>query len=170
MVGIIFSVCYLATLLPILGYCRGDSLINLMLISAFFSSCFDPRVAGSSRNKVTKSLGPAECLAGFKPGSFWILCIALTHQASVESFHPLGHSHTGIIWKKFISIMKVVLLLRYFSILSALNCSQIITKWHESGRILRKISLDCTNNCGENSVLNADMFLKLLKIGESFKC
>ena len=75
-----FCNCYLATLWPILGYSQGDSLTNLILITAF--QIFRPRTHREPCNKVG-SLSPAKHLAGFELGTFQFLSHRL---------NPLGHS------------------------------------------------------------------------------
>ena len=62
-----FFNCCLATSRPTLGHSQGDSLINLMLITAFY--LYQPKGHQEPGNKVG-SLSPAECLAGFEPGTF----------------------------------------------------------------------------------------------------
>ena len=62
-----FFNCYLAVPQPTLGHSQGDSLTNLMLITA--SVHVRPEGHQEPRNEVG-SLRPAEHLAGFEPGTF----------------------------------------------------------------------------------------------------
>ena len=62
-----FFNCYLAVPRPTLGHSQGDSLTNLMLITAFVH--IRPESQREPRNEVG-SLSPAERLAGFEPRTF----------------------------------------------------------------------------------------------------
>ena len=75
-----FFNCYLAAPQPTLGHSQGDSLTNLMLITAFVH--IRPEGHWEPRNKVG-SLSLAEHLAGFEPGAFQFL---------LQGLNPLGHS------------------------------------------------------------------------------
>ena len=75
-----FFSCYLAAPRPTLGHSQGDSLTNLVLITAF--AHIQPEGHREPRNKVG-SLSLAEHLAGFEPGTFRFL---------LQCLNPLGHS------------------------------------------------------------------------------
>ena len=62
-----FFNCYLAVPWPTLGHCRGDSLTNPILITAF--STFRPEGYQEPHNEVG-SLSPTEHLVGFELGTF----------------------------------------------------------------------------------------------------
>ena len=75
-----FFNCYLAAPWPTLGHYREGGLTHPMLIKCALHIC--PEGHLEPRNKV-ESLSLAECLAGFKLGTFqfWLQCL-----------NPLGHS------------------------------------------------------------------------------
>ena len=75
-----FFTCYLAVPRPALGHSQGDSLTNLMFITAFVY--IPPEGHREPRNEVG-SLSPAERLVGFEPGTFRFL---------LQRLNPLGHS------------------------------------------------------------------------------
>ena len=75
---VLFFNCYLAIPQPTLGHSQGDSLTNLMLITAF-CTYLTQRSLGAS----VGSLSLAECLAGFEPGTFQFL---------LQHLNSLGHS------------------------------------------------------------------------------
>ena len=62
-----FFNCYLAAPRPTLGHYRGDSLTHPILITAFLH--IRPEGHREPRSEVG-SLGPAERLVGFEPGTF----------------------------------------------------------------------------------------------------
>ena len=78
-VFLFFLNCYLAVPQPTLGHSQGDSLTNLMLITAFVQ--LQPKGNWEPRNEVG-SLSPAECLVGFEPGTFWFW---------LQHLNPLDH-------------------------------------------------------------------------------
>ena len=80
-----FLNCYLAVPRPTLGHSWGDSLSNLMVITAFFYY-FDPKVIRSLVMRFG-SLSPAEHLVGFEP---------VTFQFEFQCFNPLGHSPVNV--------------------------------------------------------------------------
>ena len=65
-----FFNCYLAVPQPTLGHSQGDSLTNLMLITAFVH--IRSKGHREPRNEVG-SLSPVEHLAGFEPGTLRFL-------------------------------------------------------------------------------------------------
>ena len=75
-----FFKCYLAVPQPTLGHSQGDSLTNMMLITAFVQ--FRPEGHCEPCNEVG-SLRPAGCLVMFELETFqfWLQCL-----------NPLGHS------------------------------------------------------------------------------
>ena len=77
---------------PTLGHSQGDTLTNLMLITAFVH--IRPEGHREPRNEVG-SLSPAERLAGFEPGTFRFL---------FHRLNPLGHSLQMTLYTRKISI------------------------------------------------------------------
>ena len=65
--GFFFN-CYLAAPLPTLGHSQGDTLTNLMLITAF--ELFWSEGHRETCNKI-RSLNLAKHLVVFEPGTFW---------------------------------------------------------------------------------------------------
>ena len=95
-----FFNCYLATPWSTLDHYWGDSLMHLMLISAFLH--FQPKGHLECCNEV-RSLIPAEGLVGFEPKTFqlWLQCL-----------NPLGFSPltlvVSIFWKYILRIYFVL--------------------------------------------------------------
>ena len=85
-----FFNCYLAVPRPTLGYSQGDSLTNLMLITAFVH--VRPEGHREPRSEVG-SLSPAERPAGFAPGTF---------QFWLQHLKPLGHSPLLLLLPSFL--------------------------------------------------------------------
>ena len=83
-----FCICCLAASRPILGYSQGDSLRNLILITAF--QLFWPKAHREPCNEVG-SVSPAKHLEGFEPGTFQFLSHCL---------NPLGYSHSHSFFTK----------------------------------------------------------------------
>ena len=92
-IGYFFN-CYLGVPLPVLGHSQGDSLTNLMLITAYVPIL--PEGHWEPCNKVG-CLSPAEHLVGFEPGTFWLL---------FQHLKPLGHFGATLI-SQFILIRRI---------------------------------------------------------------
>ena len=76
-----FFNCYLAVPRPTLGHSQGDSLTNPLLITVFVY--IRPEGHREPFNEVG-SLSPAECLAGFEPGTFRFLLQCLNPTSDGE--------------------------------------------------------------------------------------